>query len=384
MLKALAIIVCLTFPAAIASGQSGPREPSVWTCPPCACSLCGEAQEAAGDCAECGMALVSVERIFTQRREVQRLPAPALSARNVAVLVFPGVELIDFAGPYEVFGQGGFRPYLVGVSKEPIRTSMGVTITPQYDFSDCPESDVLVLPGGGIDSAQNSEPTMAWIEEQGEEAAHVLTVCNGAFFMAENGSLDGMQATTFHRLIPSLQAAAPAVEVLSNRRFVDNGKIVTTAGLSSGIDGAMYMVEKLRGRARAQLVALNLEYDWKPGGSYARADFVDMGLIRAGLLSGGSYPMLDAEGTRWRLVNTAGDSEAWSIDWEVATEMSAEALAELMAAKLRDDAGWEEGESGWEYVDAAGRSFVVEVRVDELAGVEDAQLSVGMRIGLKG
>jgi len=103
----------------------------------------------------------------------------------------------------------------------------------------------------------------------------VLSVCNGAFILAKTGLLDGLTATTFYDLIDELERRYPKVKAVRDRRYVDNGKFITTAGISSGIDGSLHVIGRLRGRAMAERAALNMEYEWKPGGDFARAAFAD-------------------------------------------------------------------------------------------------------------
>ena len=114
-----------------------------------------------------------------------------------------------------------------------------------------------------------------WVRESAKNAEIVLSVCNGAFFLGRAGLLDGLEATTFAGLIDDLQKAAPKARVVRNKRYVDNGKIITSAGLSSGIDGSLHVIERLFGKGDAQVVATSLEYDWRPDGGYVRAMLAD-------------------------------------------------------------------------------------------------------------
>ncbi|HEX8185579.1 MAG TPA: DJ-1/PfpI family protein, partial [Blastocatellia bacterium] len=172
---------------------------------------------------------------------------------NVAILIFKGVQIIDYTGPYEVFGGARFNVYTVAEKAEPITTAMGMTVTPSYSFSDSPKPDVLVLPGGGgfrpgdggVGNQLENPAVIKWIQDNAKEAKFVLTVCNGAFFAAKAGLLDGLEATTFYGMIDALKTFAPKTKVVSDKRYVDNGKIITTAGLSSGIDGSLYLVSKM-------------------------------------------------------------------------------------------------------------------------------------------
>ena len=209
------------------------------------------------------------------------LSAPAVArpdpaAKKVAILIFDAVEVIDYSGPLEVFADAGFDVFTVAASKDPVTTSAGdaVKLTPKYSFTDAPQADLIVIPGGGFEAAKDSA-TVAWIKRESEHAAHTMSVCNGAFTLANTGLLDGLKATTTAGNINRLRQSYPAIEVTPDQRIVDNGKILTTAGLSAGIDGALHMVDVMKGAGAGQSVALAIEYDWRPNGSYVRGAMAD-------------------------------------------------------------------------------------------------------------
>jgi transcriptional regulator GlxA family with amidase domain len=187
--------------------------------------------------------------------------APA--RKNVAILVFEGVQIIDYTGPYEVFGQGGCNVFTVAEKADTITTAMGMMVLPRYTLSDCPAPDIVVLPGGDVDGHLDNPKIQEWIKSSAARARFVLSVCNGAFFLARTGLLDGLSATTFHGLIDELRREAPKTRVVSGQRYVDNGKIITGAGLSAGLDAALHVLEKMNGLAAAKAVAFNLEYHWQ-------------------------------------------------------------------------------------------------------------------------
>jgi len=203
-----------------------------------------------------------------------RAPAPGLERREgptrVAILIFPGVQIIDFTGPYEVFGGAGFDTFTVASKPEPVVTAMGMTVTPRYTLADAPPVDVIVIPGGNVDAAIGDPRVLDWIRARAPAAKVVLSVCNGAFTLASTGLLDGLSATTYAPLLDQLRRSFPKVRVVDDRRFVDNGKIVTAAGLSAGLDASLHVVEKLAGRERAERLARNLEHPWDPDGLLVR------------------------------------------------------------------------------------------------------------------
>ena len=228
--------------------------------------------------------------------EQEEAAAASSGLPRVALLVFTGVQIIDFTGPYEIFGTAGYDVYTVAETKDPITTVNGMTVVPKYDFATAPPPDVLVVPGGGIYAASNSAKTIQWIADVTTRTKHTMSVCNGAFLLAQAGLLDGLTATTTAGLIEKLRAQYPKVHVVDDRRFVDNGKIITTAGLSAGIDGALHVVARMQGNGKAQLTALGDEYDWKPEPGFARASLADRNI-----------PDLDPEGKgQWTVESTRG------------------------------------------------------------------------------
>ena len=299
---------------------------------------------------------------------------------NVAILIFKGVQIIDYTGPYEVFGGARFNVYTVAEKSDPITTAMGMTVTPKYSFGDCPKPDVLVLPGGGgylpghggVGDQLDNPAVVKWIQDNAKEAKFVLTVCNGAFFAAKAGLLEGLEATTFYGMIDALKTVAPNTKVVSDKRYVDNGKIITTAGLSSGIDGSLYLVSKMFGKGTAQAVALNMEYNWDPESKYARAALADKYLRFV-------YDEIEAES-----LSREGGTDHWENKWLVKTESSAAALLELINKTLAANKTyvpstikWVRQDSGkaaaatrslWKFTDEGGKSWLGMASVQPVAG----------------
>ena len=176
---------------------------------------------------------------------------------DVAILIFDGVELLDFAGPAEVFivanQRHPFRVFTVAPSTNLTTTMGGIKIKPDYSFQDAPPADVVVIPGGKLQSVKADG--VRWIRESAESADVVMSVCFGALLLAEARLLDGVTATTHRWAIESLKTAAPGCNVVTDRRVIDAGKIVTTGGVTSGIDGALHLVERLAGTEVADWTA---------------------------------------------------------------------------------------------------------------------------------
>jgi transcriptional regulator GlxA family with amidase domain len=190
---------------------------------------------------------------------------------NVAILIFDDVEVLDFCGPYEVFGVTGgnadpkpFQVYTVAAEQRPILARNQLSVNPKYSFADCPQSDILLIPGGyGTRPLMNNSVVLDWIKTRAETAQLVLSVCTGALLLAKIGLLDGLAATTHHLALDLLREVAPNTEVRQNARVVDNGKIILSAGISAGIDMSLYVVAKLLGKQEAIATAQYMEYDWR-------------------------------------------------------------------------------------------------------------------------
>ncbi|MFZ1730524.1 MAG: DUF6265 family protein [Bacteroidota bacterium] len=196
--------------------------------------------------------------VLTAASRVEEIPPNDVdSVRTVAILLFEGAELMDVTGPAEVFivaAEGkAFRVVMIAESTAPLRTMGAVSITPDYSFGDAPQADVIVVPGGDMQNI--SQAGMDWLQSASEEAEIVMSVCMGAFVLARAGMLDGIEATTHHWGIAKLRRAVPECRVIEGSRFVDSGKIITTAGVTAGIDGALHIVGRLLGTEAARWTA---------------------------------------------------------------------------------------------------------------------------------
>ena len=205
-----------------------------------------------------GLAVTGSRSVLAEENAVSvKKIARNKTTRNVAILVFEGVELLDFTGPAEVFivAERGkaFRVYTVAESTKPIRTIGGITVVPEFSVNNAPQPDILVVPGGNTRNVRKSG--VLWLQNSAKGADIVMSVCMGAFLLADAGLLDGAKATTHHWGIDSLKRAAPKCEVVKGCRLVDNGKIITTAGVTAGIDGALHIVERIHGETVARWVA---------------------------------------------------------------------------------------------------------------------------------
>ena len=184
--------------------------------------------------------------------------------RKVGILVFNKMELLDFAGPAEVFAGAGYDVFTVAATRESVPSLGLVNLTPQYTFADCPRSDVIVIPGGDPRDLVNDKRVIDWVKQTQPGAEVTMSVCTGAFVLGKAGLLEGKEATTHWGSIARLRTQFPNIKVRDDQRVVDNGTVVTTAGVSAGIDGALHVVERLSGRAKASQTAHYMEYNWQP------------------------------------------------------------------------------------------------------------------------
>jgi len=250
-MKQSLLTLLISFAISYCSAQAANSGP--YACPPCnsTCDTISFSKE--GTCTHCGMSLVK-KASLTQK------------PMTVCLYLQNGVEVLDFAGPMEVFSYAGAKIFTVSKTKAPIKSQGILTIIPDYDITNAPSFDILAVFGGNSGNASEDPNVIAWIKSRQPTTKYYFSVCTGAFIFGKAGLLDNLTITTFHSSIENLRKAVPSAKVLDNVRFVDNGNIITTAGISAGIDGALHMVQKLGGEALAKNVAFYMEYDkWVPG-----------------------------------------------------------------------------------------------------------------------
>jgi putative intracellular protease/amidase/YHS domain-containing protein len=213
------------------------------------------------------------------RDALQPLRPPVRGKIPVAFLISDGAVIIDFCGPWEVFenvtnpatSQNAFSVYTVAETAKPVRASGGMKIVPEYTLATAPAPKVIVIP------AQNdpSEAVLEWIRKSTRSTDVTMSVCTGAFVLAQTGLLSGKAATTHHSSYWDFAAAFPDIRVKRGARFVEEGNLASAGGLSSGIDLALRVVERYFGRDVAQTTAFGMEYQgqgWKnpeSNGEYA-------------------------------------------------------------------------------------------------------------------
>ena len=201
-----------------------------------------------------------------------------MKQRNVAVLIFNDVEVLDFCGPFEVFSVAGkrdgsnpFNVYTVA-EKTPIQARNALSVNPHYTFETCPQPDILVVPGGGgkredgtpfgTRKEMDNERLLGWLNARYSQTEHMLSVCTGALLLAKAGLIENAAATTHHLAFDELRRVAPDADIRAGERVVDSGKLIFSGGISAGIDASFYVIAKLLGEEAALETAQYMEYDW--------------------------------------------------------------------------------------------------------------------------
>jgi transcriptional regulator GlxA family with amidase domain len=190
-------------------------------------------------------------------------------AYRTAILIFDEVEVLDFAGPFEVFSVTGrrrklepFDVYTVAERSSPVQARNGLSINPRYSFADAPAPDILVIPGGYGTRREMKNPMMLeWITRVAPQCELVLSVCTGALILGAAGLLEGRAATTHFMAFTELRAVAPGAEIREGVRIVDNGNLILSAGVSAGIDMSLHVVARLLGAEVARETATYMEYE---------------------------------------------------------------------------------------------------------------------------
>lgn len=192
-----------------------------------------------------------------------------MEKRQVGILLFNEVEVLDFAGPFEVFSlardfnqEALFQVHTITEKGQMIRARNGLKVLPDYNFSNCPQLDILLVPGGyGAEEIEiYNESLLSWITEKAQQVEILASVCTGALLLAQAGFLKGKKATT-HWMDLERLANFPEVDVQKETKYVEDGKVITSGGISAGIDMSFYLVAKLFGVETALATAKRMEYD---------------------------------------------------------------------------------------------------------------------------
>jgi len=196
-----------------------------------------------------------------------------MTDKRVGILIFPAVEVLDFCGPYEVFSvtrlnedrrreeASPFEVLLVAQSGEPVVATGGLRVIPDATLETCPPLDILVVPGGwGTRKEISNQRLLTWISERAKQVETLTSVCTGAMLLGQAGLLDGRRATTHWRSLDRMRQAFPAVTVEDKLHVVEDGDVLTSAGISAGIDMALRVVARYFGDAVGRATARHMEY----------------------------------------------------------------------------------------------------------------------------
>ena len=197
---------------------------------------------------------------------------------SIAIYVYPQVEVLDFAGPFEVFTTASrvhgrrhpgqeppFRVFTVAGSAEPLQARAGLRVLPDHGFANCPAADVLLVPGGVVDQALADAQAIDWVRRTAAQAQLTASVCTGAFLLAKAGLLQHRRATTHWEDTDDLRNGFPEVQVQEGVRWVDEGAIVTSAGIAAGIDMSLHLVARLAGEPLAVATARQMDVPYADG-----------------------------------------------------------------------------------------------------------------------
>lgn len=250
------LFVLLLFTFDLFAQNNTVMQKKYYYCPDCNAKCDALRFEEPGFCPQCGMKLLS--------RSSDEVAAEKPKQFSVCFYLQDGVEVLDFAGPMEVFSLAGFKVFTVSKTGKAVVAQGILKVVPDYGINNAPEADMIAFFGGNPIAFRDRE-LIAWIKKYEKNTQYVFTVCSGTFALGNANLLKGLTVTTFHGRIAELQTAFPNANVVAGVRFVDNGRFITTAGISAGIDGALHWVARISGAGAAHSVAKEMEYDkWIP------------------------------------------------------------------------------------------------------------------------
>ncbi|MEL7004160.1 MAG: DJ-1/PfpI family protein [Bacteroidota bacterium] len=189
--------------------------------------------------------------------------------RNVGILIFDDAEVLDFAGPFEVFSVtselNNFEPFdvfTVSENLEPISAVNGLSVNPKFDFSNHPDIDILIIAGGfGVRKLMQNKNVLDWIDQVHQKTELTISICSGALLLGKLGLLDDEPYCTHHEVYELMEELVPTGNPQRDKRFVNTGKIYTSGGISAGIDLSFHIVEKMLGEKLAKNTAAYMEYN---------------------------------------------------------------------------------------------------------------------------
>ena len=198
-----------------------------------------------------------------------------MERKRVGIVLFENIEVLDFCGPFEVFSvtrlneekrrdePSPFEVLLVAEKPDPVTTTGNMKVIPHYTFANCPRLDILVVPGGwGTRKELNNPVMLAWLRGRAAEVETLTSVCTGSMLLGFAGLLDGLHATTHWRSLDWMRDSFPSVTVEYEKHVVEEGRVLTSAGISAGIDMALKVVARYFGKEIARATARYMEYPY--------------------------------------------------------------------------------------------------------------------------
>ncbi|MBB2483323.1 DJ-1/PfpI family protein [Bacillus sp. APMAM] len=205
-----------------------------------------------------------------------------MKKRNVGILLYDFVDILDFAGPAEVLSLTAnnrveetftlykkqllptrpFDVFTITDTGMQIKTHSGIKVEPDFSFKNCPELDILIIPGGPLRAVQAVAKNLRiqdWIKKY-KNIEYICSVCTGAFILGETGLLDGKKGTTHHLALKILQKKYPNIRVVSDVKVVHDNNLISSGGVSSGINMALYLVSQIMGKSISERTARNIEF----------------------------------------------------------------------------------------------------------------------------
>jgi transcriptional regulator GlxA family with amidase domain len=200
----------------------------------------------------------------------------AAMTRNVGIYIFDEIEVLDLGGPFEVFSTASrmksrlqpgtakpFEVFTIADAIRPVRARGGLMLQPNFDITNHPAIDVFIIPGGVVTADLEREPIIEWIARSAAKSELTASVCTGAFLLGKAGLLRGKTATTHWEDIDDFRAMFPDIPIQGDKRWIDAGKIVTSAGISAGLDMSLHLVARLESEELAVRTARQMDYDWQ-------------------------------------------------------------------------------------------------------------------------
>jgi transcriptional regulator GlxA family with amidase domain len=195
---------------------------------------------------------------------------------SVGIYLFKNVEVLDFAGPFEVFttanrvslrrspdNDAPFKVFTIAKTTDVVQARAGLKTLPDFSLSECPRVDLLLVPGGVVDEEVQDEGVISWVQATAASAQLTASICTGAFILAKAGLLHQTKATTHWEDIDDLRIQFPEVQVQGGVRWVDEGRVVSSGGIAAGIDMSLHLVARLASRQLAEATARQMDVPYR-------------------------------------------------------------------------------------------------------------------------